>query len=61
MVAGGMESISNSSFYLRRSIHIQDACHFDALTDVYSNWHMGEMCGTYGQNNENLNAQQGER
>ena len=44
------------SFVLWRSIHIQDACHFDALTYVYSNWHMGEMCGTYDQNNDHLNA-----
>ena len=48
MVAGGMESISNSPFYLRREalsyggVRLQDACHFDALTDVYSNWHMGK-------------------
>ena len=48
MVAGGMESISNSPYYLGRGalpygeVRLKDACHFDALTDVYTNWHMGK-------------------
>lgn len=48
MVAGGMESLSNSPFYLARGntpygeVRLRDACHFDALTDAYTSWHMGK-------------------
>lgn len=48
MVAGGMESLSNSPFYLARGstpygqVVLKDSCNFDALTDVYSSWHMGK-------------------
>ena len=43
-----MESLSNSPFYLARGstpygeIRLKDACHFDALTDAYTSWHMGK-------------------
>jgi acetyl-CoA C-acetyltransferase len=48
VVAGGMESLSNSPFYLNRGstpygqIVLRDSCNFDALTDVYTSWHMGK-------------------
>lgn len=48
VVAGGMESLSNSPFYLKRSMarygtqSLRDSCDFDALTDPYSGWHMGD-------------------
>ncbi len=47
-MAGGMESISNSPFYLSRGstpygeIKLKDACHYDGLTDAYTSWHMGQ-------------------
>ncbi|KAI0240791.1 Acetyl-CoA acetyltransferase, mitochondrial [Lamellibrachia satsuma] len=50
MVAGGMESMSNSPFYLKRGmtpyggINVQDAIVQDGLTDVYNKIHMG-VCG----------------
>ena len=46
-MAGGMESLSNSPFYMKRGGFIYgtqtltDACDYDALTDPYSGWHMG--------------------
>ena len=48
MVAGGMESLSNSPYTLARGdtpyggINLKDSCQNDALTDAYSNWHMGK-------------------
>ncbi len=48
IVAGGMESLTNTPFYLNRGqtpygqIVLRDACNFDGLTDVYSSWHMGK-------------------
>ncbi|XP_023331190.1 acetyl-CoA acetyltransferase, mitochondrial [Eurytemora carolleeae] len=48
MIAGGMESLSNSPFLLERGstpyggINLKDSCSFDALTDAYSGWHMGK-------------------
>lgn len=48
VVGGGMESLSNSPFYLQRGstpygeVKLKDACHFDALTDAGSGWHMGQ-------------------
>jgi len=49
VVAGGMESLSNSPFYLKRGASasygtqtMRDSCDFDALTDPYSGWHMGD-------------------
>jgi len=48
MIAGGMESLSNSPFLLGRGstpyggINLKDSCSFDALTDAYSGWHMGK-------------------
>eukprot|EP00093_Oithona_nana_P006047 06047.XXX_226633_225544_1 [CDS] Oithona nana genome sequencing. len=48
VISGGMESLSNSPFYLQRGstpygeVKLRDACHFDALTDARSAWHMGQ-------------------
>jgi len=47
MVAGGMESMSNAPFYLKRGqtpyggIKLNDAVVFDGLTDPYNHCHMG--------------------
>ncbi|CAL1540927.1 unnamed protein product [Lymnaea stagnalis] len=47
MVAGGMESMSNVPFYLKRGnlpyggINLEDGIVFDGLTDVYNKFHMG--------------------
>ena len=47
-VAGGMESLSNSPFYMKRGatpyggLQLLDACHHDGLTDAYTSWHMGK-------------------
>ncbi len=46
MVAGGMESMSNVPYYLKRGdlpyggVHLQDGIVFDGLTDVYNKIHM---------------------
>ena len=48
MVAGGMESLSNTPFTLRRGVtpygglKLTDSCNHDGLTDAYSGWHMGK-------------------
>jgi len=48
IVAGGMESLSNTPYYLSRGstpyghIVLKDGLNFDGLTDVYSSWHMGK-------------------
>ena len=48
VVAGGMESLSNTPFYLKRGsipyggMTLKDGCNHDALTDAYTNWHMGD-------------------
>jgi len=50
MVAGGMESMSNVPYYLKRAdlpyggVNLQDGIAFDGLTDVYNKIHMGS-CG----------------
>lgn len=50
MVAGGMESMSNVPYYLKRAdlpyggVQLQDGIVFDGLTDVYNKIHMGG-CG----------------
>lgn len=50
MVAGGMESMSNVPFYMKRGdtgyggVTLQDGIVFDGLTDVYNKIHMGN-CG----------------
>lgn len=47
MVAGGMESLSNTPFTLARGvtpyggIKLTDSCNSDGLTDAYTGWHMG--------------------
>ena len=47
MVAGGMESLSNTPFTLARGvtpyggIKLTDTCNYDGLTDAYTGWHMG--------------------
>ena len=48
IVAGGMESLSNTPFYLKRGstpyggLKLIDGCNYDALTDAYTKWHMGD-------------------
>ena len=48
VIAGGMESLSNTPFYLKRGsipyggMSLTDGCNHDALTDAYTNWHMGD-------------------
>ena len=48
MVAGGMESLSNSPFTLARGqtpyggVSLTDTCNHDGLTDAYTGWHMGK-------------------
>ncbi|XP_026285390.1 acetyl-CoA acetyltransferase, mitochondrial isoform X2 [Frankliniella occidentalis] len=50
IVAGGMESMSNVPFYMKRGdtgyggVTLQDGIVFDGLTDVYNKIHMGN-CG----------------
>jgi len=47
MVAGGMESLSNTPYTLPRGatpyggLHLLDSCNHDGLTDAYTLWHMG--------------------
>lgn len=47
MVAGGMESMSNAPYYLKRGqtpygkVELLDAIVFDGLTDAYGKYHMG--------------------
>ncbi|XP_064628370.1 acetyl-CoA acetyltransferase, mitochondrial-like [Lineus longissimus] len=47
MVAGGMESMSNVPYYMKRGetpyggVHLLDGIVFDGLTDVYNKCHMG--------------------
>lgn len=47
VVAGGMESMSNVPYYLKRTalpyggVNLQDGIVFDGLTDVYNKFHMG--------------------
>jgi len=48
MVAGGMESLSNTPYTLNRGVtpygglDLTDTCNHDGLTDAYSGWHMGK-------------------
>ncbi|KAF5301492.1 hypothetical protein FQR65_LT08795 [Abscondita terminalis] len=50
MLAGGMESMSNVPYYMKRgqtpygSVTLMDGIVFDGLTDVYNKFHMGN-CG----------------
>lgn len=50
MVAGGMESMSNAPYYLKRGqtpygkVELLDAVVYDGLTDAYGKYHMG-ICG----------------
>jgi len=50
MVAGGMESMSNVPYYMKRGatpyggVQLLDGIVFDGLTDVYNKFHMGN-CG----------------
>ncbi|XP_060603679.1 acetyl-CoA acetyltransferase, mitochondrial-like [Ruditapes philippinarum] len=50
MVAGGMESMSNAPYYLKRGqtpygkVELLDAVVYDGLTDAYGKFHMG-ICG----------------
>ncbi|XP_022122532.1 acetyl-CoA acetyltransferase A, mitochondrial [Pieris rapae] len=55
VLAGGIESMSNVPFYLRRGdtpyggLHLVDGILYDGLTDVEHNIHMGD-CGEYVAN-----------
>lgn len=50
MIAGGMESMSNTPYYMKRGmtpygkIELLDALVYDGLTDAYGKYHMG-ICG----------------
>ncbi|XP_052810070.1 acetyl-CoA acetyltransferase, mitochondrial-like [Mya arenaria] len=50
MVAGGMESMSNAPYYMKRGVtpygkvELLDAIVYDGLTDAYGKFHMG-VCG----------------
>ncbi|KFM68212.1 Acetyl-CoA acetyltransferase, mitochondrial, partial [Stegodyphus mimosarum] len=50
MIAGGMESMSNTPYYLARGetpyggVNLLDSLVFDGLTDAYQKFHMG-VCG----------------
>ncbi|XP_045503148.1 acetyl-CoA acetyltransferase, mitochondrial-like [Colias croceus] len=52
VIAGGMESMSNIPFYLKRGetpyggMQLEDGILYDALTDVYDHIHMGN-CGEH--------------
>jgi len=61
MVAGGMESLSNTPFLMDRNpkyggFAVRDACDFDGLTDAYSGWHMGR-CAENTATNMKINKQ----
>ena len=53
MVAGGMESLSNTPYTMPRGatpyggIKLRDTCHYDGLSDAYTGWHMGK-CAEVG-------------
>ena len=55
IVAGGMESLSNSPFYLNRGqtpygqVVLRDSCNYDGLTDAYTTWHMGKCAENTAQ------------
>ena len=61
-----MESLSNSPFYLQRGstpygeVKLKDACHFDALTDSFTNWHMGQCAEKTAQDLRISRAEQDE-
>ena len=63
-IGGGMESLSNSPFYLQRGstpygeVKLKDACHFDALTDSFTSWHMGQCAEKTAQDLEISRAEQ---
>jgi len=50
MIAGGMESMSNAPYYMKRGmtpygkVELLDSVVFDGLTDAYGHYHMG-ICG----------------
>lgn len=56
IVAGGMESMSNVPFYLRRGnttyggINLIDGIVYDGLTDVYNKFHMGNCAENTAKN-----------
>uniref|UniRef100_A0A1B6FXX3 acetyl-CoA C-acetyltransferase n=1 Tax=Cuerna arida TaxID=1464854 RepID=A0A1B6FXX3_9HEMI len=63
MVAGGMESMSNVPFYMRRGetsyggVSLQDGIVHDGLTDVYNRIHMGN-CAENTAKKLNISRQQ---
>lgn len=56
VVAGGMESLSNTPYTMARGatpyggLKLKDSCHVDALTDAYSGWHMGRCAENTASN-----------
>lgn len=59
MIAGGMESMSNVPYYLKRAdlpyggVQLQDGIVFDGLTDVYNKCHM--VCTSHFDNKRRIN------
>ncbi|XP_021943856.1 acetyl-CoA acetyltransferase B, mitochondrial [Folsomia candida] len=63
MVAGGMESMSNVPYYMKRGespyggVTLVDGIVFDGLTDVYNKFHMGN-CGENTAKKLNISRQE---
>ncbi|KAG8177001.1 hypothetical protein JTE90_006946 [Oedothorax gibbosus] len=63
MVAGGMESMSNSPYYLARGdtpyggVNLLDSLVYDGLTDAYKKFHMG-VCGENSAKKLNISRQE---
>ncbi|MCL4130459.1 UNVERIFIED_CONTAM: hypothetical protein GTU68_053677 [Idotea baltica] len=63
MVAGGMESMSNVPYYMKRGdspyggVRLDDGIVFDGLTDVYNKFHMGN-CGENTAKKLNITREQ---
>ncbi|XP_077295174.1 acetyl-CoA acetyltransferase 1 isoform X2 [Arctopsyche grandis] len=63
ILAGGMESMSNVPYYMKRGstpyggVHLVDGIVFDGLTDVYNKFHMGN-CAENTAKKLNISRQQ---
>lgn len=63
ILAGGMESMSNVPYYMKRGatpyggVHLLDGIVFDGLTDVYNKFHMGN-CAENTAKKLNISRQQ---